>query len=640
MCGFIGFLSADGKAKALETQVRDALLCQYHRGPDDADTFADDDITFGFNRLSIIDIANSRQPLVWGPEDNPQRYLMMFNGEIYNYVELREELIAEFGATFHTKGDGEPIVVGFHHVGPAIVERLRGMFAIAIWDTVDRRLFIARDPFGIKPLFMATTDAGTVFSSEKKSIVELAEPLGIDLELNDRHLQHYLTMQYVPEPETLQNGITRLESGSYALVKPGEQVRQVRYFDPKFPLVPVKKDEQEALYDRIAEALVDSVEKHMRADVTVGSFLSGGIDSTAIAALAKRYNPNLLTFTVGFERHGFSEIDVAAESAAAIGVEHIVKVIQPDEFVDVLPKIMWYLDEPVADPALIPLYFVAAEARKRVKVVLSGEGADELFGGYQVYREPIALRAFEPLPWPMRRALGRLGDRLPQIKGKSFLQRGALSLEERYYGNARNFTYPQIERIYKHARPEWGHRDVTDPIWAMSKGLDPVTRMQHLDLFTWMRGDILVKADKINMAHSLELRVPFLDREVFKVAETVPVDQRIAHGTTKYALRQALKRIVPAHVLNRPKLGFPVPTRHWMAGDELYPYVHKVITESETDHLFNKRELLAMLDEHRRGDSDHARRLWTVLCFMLWHGIFVEERIDPQIERREYPVEL
>ena len=379
----------------------------------------------------------------------------------------------------------------------------------------------------------------------------------------------------------------------------------------------------------------------MRADVTVGSFLSGGIDSTAIATLAKRHNPDLLTFTTGFEREGYSEVDVAAESAEAIGVEHIVKIVSPEEYAESIPKIMWYLDNPVADPSLVPLYFVAQEARKHVKVVLSGEGADELFGGYTIYKEPLSLAPFEKIPSPLRRGLGKLSQVLPEgMKGKSLLNRGSMTMEERYYGNARSFNFEQMQRVIPWAKREWDHREVTAPIYAQSEGFDPVARMQHLDLFTWMRGDILVKADKINMANSLELRVPFLDKKVFKVAESIPYDLKISHGTTKYALRKAMEQIVPSHVLHRKKLGFPVPMRHWLAGDELYGWAQDTINEAQTEDIFNKKEVLEMLKEHRDGVSDHSRRLWTVLSFMIWHGIFVEKRIDPQIEQRDYPVKL
>ena len=645
MCGLLGLISADGNATPYVDAVTTALPCMHHRGPDDSGTWHDDDVVFGFNRLSIIDLEHSHQPLQWGPEDEPNRYSLTFNGEIYNYVELREELSAA-GYTFNTQGDAEPIVVGFHHWGADVVEHLRGMFAIAIWDSKERRLFLARDQFGIKPMFLATTRAGTVFASEKKCILSLSDAIGLNLDLDPRAIAHYTDLQYVPEPETLHKGIFRLESGSRAFVTPGGKVEEERYFEPKFPVAKVPAGGEDALFQRIAEALEDSVAKHMRADVTVGSFLSGGIDSTAIATLAKRHNPDLLTFTTGFEREGYSEVDVAAESAEAIGAEHIVKVVSPEEFANAVPKIMWYLDDPVADPALIPLYFVAAEARKHVKVVLSGEGADELFGGYTIYKEPLSLSPFEKVPSPIKSILAKVGDALPDgVRGKSLLERGTKNMEERYYGNARSFNYEQLERVLRNVRPEWDHREVTAPIYAKSRDMDPVARMQHLDLFTWMRGDILVKADKITMANSLELRVPFLDKVVFDVAETLPIDMKISNGTTKYALRKAMERIVPAHVLHRKKLGFPVPIRHWLAGDELYSWAKLNIEESQTDHIFNKAEVLTMLEEHRVAMNsgkgpDHSRRLWTVLAFMIWHGIFVEKCIDPQIDEREYPVSL
>ncbi len=640
MCGLLSFLAASSNAAEFVPAVENGLTCMRHRGPDAAGTWHDDDAVFGFNRLSIIDLEHSHQPLRWGPEGEPDRYALSFNGEIYNYLELREEL-KKAGYTFNTEGDGEPIVVGYHHWGDKIVEHLRGMFGIVIWDTKTKTMFAARDQFGIKPLYFATTDKGTAFASEMKSILALAEPMGLDLSLDRRAIEHYVDLQYVPEPESLHAGIRRVESGCTVTLRPGEKVQQNRYFRPEFKTTPVPKDKEQDLFDRIAKALEDSVEKHMRADVTVGSFLSGGIDSTAIAALAKRHNPDLLTFTTGFEREGYSEVDVAAESAAAIGAEHIVKVVSPEEYADAIPKIMWYLDNPVADPSLVPLYFVAAEARKHVKVVLSGEGADELFGGYTIYKEPLSLAPFEKVPSPLRRGLGKLSQVLPDgMKGKSLLERGSMTMEERYYGNARSFNYSQLQRVLPWAKREWDHREVTAPIYAQSEDMDPVARMQHLDLFTWMRGDILVKADKMNMANSLELRVPFLDKEVFRVAETIPHDLKISHGTTKYALRKALEQIVPPHVLHRKKLGFPVPMRHWLAGDELYGWAQEQIRESETDDIFNKKEVLEMLREHRDGVSDHSRRLWTVLSFMIWHGIFVEDRIDPQIEERDYPVRL
>ncbi|MDT5107737.1 MAG: hypothetical protein QOI25_5250 [Mycobacterium sp.] len=651
MCGLLAYLrdpSADPSPDLVDA-VSGASHLMRHRGPDEPGTWSDDPadptIVLGFNRLSIIDIAHSHQPLRWGPPEAPGRYVLVFNGEIYNYLELREELTRDHGAVFATEGDGEAIVAAYHHWGSAALTRLRGMFAFALWDSQERELFCARDPFGIKPLYMATGPGGTAVGSEKKCLLDLAPTAGFDLAVDERAVQHYTVLQYVPEPETLHRGVRRLESGSYARIRPGQAPVVTRYFVPRFEAVPFDassaSDAEQARYDQITAVLEDSVAKHMRADVTVGAFLSGGIDSTAIAALAMRHNPRLITFTTGFEREGFSEVDVAVASAEAIGARHVTKVVSQAEFVAALPEIVWYLDEPVADPALVPLFFIAREARKHVKVVLSGEGADELFGGYTIYREPLSLRAFDYLPRPVRRSLGKASKPLPDgMRGKSLLHRGSLTLEERYYGNARSFSDEQLRATLPGFRPDWTHTDVTAPLYASSDGWDPVARMQHIDLFTWLRGDILVKADKMTMANSLELRVPFLDPEVFAVASRLPYDQKITRSTTKYALRRALEPIVPAHVLNRPKLGFPVPIRHWLRAGELLDWAYATVAASQAGHLVDLAAVRRMLDEHRSGVTDHSRRLWTVLIFMLWHAIFVERSVTPRIEEPHYPVQL
>jgi asparagine synthase (glutamine-hydrolysing) len=632
VCGLIGFLSGSRDAASVQASVEGSLVQMRHRGPDEGGSWADDDVVIGFRRLSIIDIEHSHQPLPY--LDN--RYHLIFNGEIYNYVELRERLAREFGAVFETEGDGEVIVAGYHHLGEKIVRELRGMFAFLIWDSQERVLFGARDWFGIKPLYTYSDERGSFFASEKKSLLDVAGP-GVAQDLDTTALQHYLTLQYVPEPASMHRQIRRIESGTYFTLRPGETARPHRYFHPDFAIKPVTQPER--LYREISEALEDSVAKHMRADVTVGAFLSGGIDSTAIAALAKRHNPKLMTFTTGFEREGFSEIDVAAESAAAIGVEHITKVVTPTEMMESLPLIIWYLDDPVADPALVPLYFIAREARQHVKVVLSGEGADELFGGYTIYREPISLRAFDRVPAPGRRALAAVSSRLPEgLRGKDLLRRGSIGIEERYYGNARIFR-PDEMGLYRRFDPKVSYMDVTRPLYAATPHLDGSTRMQYVDLFTWLRGDILVKADKMTMANSLELRVPFLDVEVFRVGSSVPTEQKITRETTKYALRRALADIVPAHVLNRAKLGFPVPIRHWLK-DVMYDWARDIILSSQADHLIDREAALRLLDAHRVGPHDYSRKIWTLLVFMIWHGIFVEDRIHPAIPEPSYPVRL
>ncbi len=638
MCGLLGFLSADRDAQAARVAVEQALPDMRHRGPDEGGVWSDDEVVIGFRRLSIIDIDHSHQPL---PAVDG-RYQLIFNGEIYNYLELRERLTREYGATFETDGDGEAIVVGYHYLGERIVRELRGMFAFLIWDTEDRVLFGARDWFGIKPLYTYADERGTFFSSEKKSLLDVAAP-GVADDVDRRSLQYYLTLQYVPEPASMHTAIRRVESGTFFTLRPGGQPQTTRYFRPDWTTTsPATTSDADKLYREIGEALEDSVAKHMRADVTVGAFLSGGIDSTAIAALAKRHNPNLLTFTTGFEREGYSEIDVAARSAEEIGVEHITKVVTPQEVMDTLPLIVWYLDDPVADPALVPLYFIAREARKHVKVVLSGEGADELFGGYNIYYEPMSLRPFERLPRSVRRAMGAASNRLPDgVRGKDLLRRASIDIEERYYGNARIFRDDEMvaSGVYRHFDPTVSHTDVTREHYAATVHLDGPTRMQYVDLFTWLRGDILVKADKMTMANSLELRVPFLDTEVFRVASTVPTAQRLTKETTKYALRRALADIVPAHVVNRDKLGFPTPTGFWLRG-VMYEWARDLITESQADHLVNRDAALRLLDQHRTGSRDLSRKVWTLLVFLIWHGIFVENRIRPTVPEPVYPVRL
>ena len=652
MCGLLAFVCAPAGTTGsppgpeITDAVADAAQLMRHRGPDELGTWVSPDpdrrVILGFNRLSIIDIEHSHQPLRWGPPEHPDRYLLVFNGEIYNYLELRAELATGHGAAFATDGDGEVIVAAYHHWGAEALTRLCGMFAFALWDTAAGELFCARDPFGIKPLFMASGPGGTAVGSEKKSLLELADLVGFDTGIDLRAVQHYTVLQYVPEPETLHRGVRRLESGCYARIRPDRPHPEVtRYFTPRFVATPIAKGGEQARYDEITAALEDSVAKHMRADVTVGAFLSGGIDSTAIAALAIRHNPRLITFTTGFERAGFSEVDVAAASAEAIGARHVTKVVGPGEFIEALPEIVWYLDDPVADPALVPLFFIAREARKHVKVVLSGEGADELFGGYTIYREPLSLRPFDYLPGPLRRSMDKVSRPLPDgMRGKSLLHRGSLTLEQRYYGNARSFSDAQLRAVLPGFSPEWTHTDVTAPLYAQSADWDPVARMQHIDLFTWLRGDILVKADKMTMANSLELRVPFLDPEVFAVASRLPVRAKITRTTTKYALRRALEPIVPPHVLNRPKLGFPVPIRHWLRTGEVLDWAQQTIDGSAADQLVDLAAVRRMLDEHRRGVSDHSRRLWTVLIFIVWHAIFVEHSLTPKISEPSYPVQL
>lgn len=614
MCGFIGCVHDKEQHYRDEQkqQFKDMNDIITHRGPDDDGFYYDDHIQFGFRRLSIIDIECGHQPLTYENE----RYWIIFNGEVYNYLELREELLKE-GLQFATNSDTEVIIALYSHLKEKAVEKLRGMFAFTIWDKQEQTIFGARDPFGIKPYFYFEDGERTFFASEKKSILLALENDVLDYD----SLQHYLTYQFVPEPNTMSKGIHKLEPGHYFTKRIGSPMEIKRYWKASFD--PIQKSES-AFIKEIQDVLIDSVKMHMRSDVPVGSFLSGGIDSSIIASIAKQFHPAIKTFSVGFEQNGFSEIDVAKETADKLGVENISYVISPQEYMNELPKIIWHMDDPLADPAAIPLYFVAREARKHVTVVLSGEGADELFGGYNIYREPQDLEVFNKIPRVGKVLLKGIANIMPEgMKGKSFIERGVTPMEERYIGNAKMFTEEEKRDLLSVYREGLNYTDITKPLYAESKGYDPVDRMQFIDIHTWMRGDILLKADKMTMAHSLELRVPFLDKVVFETASKIPTSLKTANGTTKYILRKAAEGIVPEHVLNRKKLGFPVPIRHWLK-NEMNEWAKTIIRESNTDHLINKSYVLRLLEDHCQGKADNSRKIWTVLIFMVWHQVYVE----------------
>lgn len=631
MCGLLAFLSSRGYAGLKEDAVAKALESLHHRGPDETGIrVVDEDVVFAHKRLAIIDVAASQEPLPYADG----RYLLTFNGEIYNYVELREELIRDHDARFDTAGDAEVIAAAYHYWGEAALHRLRGMFAFVIWDRRTRRAFAARDRFGIKPLHYVVVRDGVYLASEKKALLPFAEAATLgEAGVDTASLSHYLTLQYVPEPHTLHRGVERLGSGESLTWTPDAGIEVRRWYRPVFRPEPVH--DEPALYQRIRETLRDSVRLHMRADVPVGAFLSSGIDSTAIVAFAREFHPRLLTFTVGYDVPGYSEIDVAQESARLLGVTTIPTVIGPQDMMAALPRVVWHLDDPVADPSLVPLYFVAKTAAQHVTVVLSGEGADELFGGYTIYREPLSLARVQALPDPVQRGLRAVSRVMPEgVKGKSFLERGTTPLEQRYYGNARIFTERDKRRLLRRYDPAVRYTDVTAPIYAEVPELDPVTAMQYVDLHTWLRGDILVKADRMSMAHSLEVRVPYLDKEVFEVAAGIPVELRLPHrsDTTKYALRRALEGVVPSAIVNRKKLGFPTPTRVWLA-NEMYDWAHDILAQSGAGELLDLHYARKLLEAHKRGESDHSRKIWTVLVFCIWHAIFVEHSLDPRVER-------
>lgn len=615
MCGFVGRIHGDNKNHDLvdyEKTIREMNKLIVHRGPDDEGFFFDDHISFGFRRLSIIDVEKGHQPLSYENE----RYWIIFNGEVYNYIELRDELLKD-GYTFETDSDTEVIIATYAKYKEKTAERLRGMFGFVIWDKQEKAVYGARDHFGIKPFHYAEEDGVIYFASEKKSIYQILKKK----ELDEVSLQNYLTFQFVPDPDTMTKGIHRLAPGHYFTKKIDGPMEITRYWEATF--APVQKSE-ETFAKEIKDALYDSVEKHMRSDVTVGSFLSGGVDSSIIVAIAREFNPKIKTISVGFEREGYSEIDVAKETADRLNVENISSIITPQEFMDEFPRFVWHMDDPLADPAAVPQFFLSEVARRHVKVALSGEGADEMFGGYTIYNEPNSLKTLTNLPNGLKKGLNHLAKMMPEgMRGKSFLERGTTPMEERYVGNAKIFEEAEKQKLLKNYLAGHPYQDVTRPFYDASKGYDPIDRMQFIDIHTWLNGDLLLNADRTTMAHSLELRTPFLDKEVFKVARTLPSDIRIANGTTKYILRKAAESFVPDNVLYRKKLGFPVPIRHWLK-DEMNEWAKGIIRESATDHLINKQYVLQLLDDHCAGKADNSRKIWTVLTFMVWYKVYIE----------------
>jgi asparagine synthase (glutamine-hydrolysing) len=627
MGGMTGCLAlADGAGPDTEWVGRAALRIA-HRGPDDEGYFADPDVALAFRRLAVIDpSAGGHQP-VYSADG---RYVMVFDGEIYNYLELAQRLAGR-GIELRTRSGAEVLIEMYAWLGKDVVRQLRGMYAFAIWDRRTRELFCARDPFGIKPFFYALTAGGQRprsgpqlrFASERKALAGSGEVSAIDLDA----LRRYLSFQYVPAPATLVPPARSLPPGHVLIARPGGRVDVFRYWRPEFRPA---RSPSSASPEKILAALRDSVAVHLRSDVPVGAFLSGGVDSATLCALAAESVPGLLTFTVGFDHEGYSEIDMAAATATALGLKSVPYVISPEEFVACLPRIIWHLDDPMADAAAVPLWFAAREARKHVKVVLSGEGADELFGGYGVYYQPGVVRAGQALPGWGRAAVSRVAAELPAgRRGKGLLNRTSTPLPRRYIGNAHVFGPGEARALVRGgAGSEF---DVTDPVYrqAAEAGLDDVATMQLIDVNTWLPGDILVKADRMAMAHGLELRTPFLDREVLSVAARLARVEKTAAGTTKFALREAVADLLPQAAAERAKLGFPVPLGHWLSGG-MYGFAEQVVRTAQTGQWLNKGAAAELLRRFRAGDHEVTwRQVWLLVVFSLWHQIYVERVYDP-----------
>jgi asparagine synthase (glutamine-hydrolysing) len=625
MCGVAGCLALADGGRADAEWVRRAAMRQAHRGPDDDGYYTDPDIALGFRRLATIELG-ARQPV----QSADGRYVAVIDGEIYNFGELANRLRVR-GVPLRTGSVAEVLVEMYAWLGRDVVRQLRGMYAFVVWDRRDRELFCARDPFGIKPFcYMLTTDGygpQLRFASERKALAGPGEVSALDPDA----LRRYLSFQYVPAPATLTPPVRSLPPGHVLIARAGGSVDVFRYWRAEFK--PARSPSAEAP-EKILDALRDSVGAHLRTDVPLGAFLSGGIDSAALCALAAETRPDLMTFTVGFEREGYSEIEYAAETATALGVKSVPYVITPAEFLTCLPRIIWQLDDPLADASAIPLWFAAREARRHVKVVLSGEGADELFGGYRMYYQRLAVRTGKVLPGWARGLIGQAAVAMPPgSKLAGLLDRTITPLHRRYIGNAYIYRARQARELLRASPRGTGpsEYDVTDPVYrqAADANLDDVATMQLVDVNTWLPGDILAKADRVSMAHGLELRTPYLDREVMAVAARLARVEKTAAGTTKFALREAVSSLLPQAVDERAKLGFPVPLGHWLA-DGMYGYAEQVIRTAQTGQWLDQRAALDVLRRFRAGDPGVTwRHVWLLVVFSLWHQIYVERAYDP-----------
>lgn len=609
MCGICGFT---GEVIDRNETIHKMTEVITHRGPDSDGFFLDDRISMGFRRLSIIDLEAGSQPIY----NEDKSLVLTFNGEIYNYRDLRKELIAA-GHKFYTETDSETLIHGFEEWGTDLLNKLRGMFGFAIYNKKDGSVFIARDFFGIKPMHYTLIDGELVYGSEIKSI--LCHPKFVK-KFNTRALDTYLSFQYAVPPETFFEGVYCLLPGHYMWYRDGK-VETTRYFEARFN--PDESLTEEQAVDEIEKVFENSVNAHKIADVEVGCFLSSGVDSSYVST----YFADQKTFTVGFDFGlKYNEISWAQRLSEKIGVEHHTKIIGSEEFWDAVPKVQYHMDQPLADPSCIALYFVSKLASEYVKVVLSGEGADELFGGYTVYNDPRVFKVYQTIvPYCVRRGIYKLVSKLPDIKGRDYLMRATHPLEERFIGNAFMYDMKEKQKILKDPSIATRPQDITKKFYDRVKDYDDVTKMQYLDINLWMVGDILLKADRMSMANSLELRVPFLDKEVFKVASKLPTRLRVNKHNTKYAMRKAAQRHMPEETAEKEKLGFPVPTRVWLRDEKYYNVVKDMFNSDISKKFFKPEQLIAWLDEHYSGKEDNSRKVWTIYVFLVWYKIYFGE---------------
>lgn len=610
MCGFTGFVSRSAPPdKTALGAMGDAIR---HRGPDGEGQYTDERCGIAHRRLSILDLEKGQQPIA-SPDG---RYIIAYNGETYNFRELRGELIAA-GHSFHTDCDTEVVLHGYLEWGAEVLKKLRGMFAFVIWDKEKKELFGARDPFGIKPFYYAQMGDLFFFGSECKSF--LPHP-GFRKELNPNALKLYLTFQYSALNESFFKGVYRLLPGHYLIHRDGH-TQFASYHTFSFDPQPMPLEQRAA---QIREVVTESVKAHEISDVEVGSFLSGGIDSSVIAALSR---PDK-TYSVGFANKDFDETGEAKALCEELGLRNISKTISAQEFFDALPAIQYYADEPNANLSTVPLYFLSQLAAKDVKVVLSGEGADELFGGYASYHTRRSYRLYRKSPLALRKAVARWAAGRPPFHGQHWLVDAPKSIDQTFIGQAFIFDNDEAERVLTPTyRSELTWHDVTEPYFEAIEGADDLTKMQYLDLHLWQPLDILRKADRMTMAHSLELRVPYLDREVWAVARAIPSSQKMRGKTmTKYPLRMAAVPLLPDDWVKRDKKGFPVPFIAWLREEKYYNWAKDLISQDYVAEFFDQKYLLELLDTHYSGRAKTHRKLYTVLSFLIWYQVYFPER--------------
>lgn len=655
MCGICGFTEASDADLPILQAMCDVMA---HRGPDGEGCYLDTGIALGHRRLSLIDLTGGNQPMVRATGEHDARvtsparasdgsplaepeaaaahgaFAVVFNGEIYNYRDLRAELEAE-GWSFQTNSDTEVLLTGYLAWGEDVLDRLRGMFAFAIWDKQRRELFCARDFFGIKPFYYTMQQGRFIFASEIKCILE--HP-AYERVLNEEALEQYLCFQFSALEETFFKGIFKLAPAHCMTVHADGTTETRRYWRPTYDFD--ERRSREDTVEAIDAALRESVRYHNVADVEVGSFLSSGIDSSYMAACLAQENPDIKTFTVGFAEYEGTrdEISWARELADELHIENNSKHIDEQEYWESLPRVQWHMDEPSADPSAVALYFVDREAAKKVKAVLSGEGADEFFGGYRIYQTPFANAKLSWVPKGLLRGASKLARGLG-VRGANYLERASETPEDWYYTNANGVAFSPAER----ERLRTGKRgdgvsvatpqDLIAPAYAEVSDLDETTRMQYVDLFFWLVGDILLKTDKMSMAHSLESRVPFLDKEVFNVSRTIPTRFKADGDQTKITLRAAAERAIPSDWAQKEKLGFPVPVVNWLRQKRYYDEIKGWFTGDSARAFFNTDELVCLLDEHKAG-ADHSRKIWIVYMFLMWYQIYFVDQKAPAKPRR------